>query len=38
MDEFHYFGDPDRGAAWELPLWRFSRPGDFWRIVYLFGA
>ncbi|CAL1158431.1 unnamed protein product [Cladocopium goreaui] len=27
MDEFHYFGDPDRGAAWELPLWRFSRPG-----------
>lgn len=27
MDEFHYFADPDRGAAWELPLWRFSRPG-----------
>ncbi|CAK9031886.1 Uncharacterized helicase C17H9.02 [Durusdinium trenchii] len=27
MDEFHYFGDPDRGAAWELPLWRLSRPG-----------
>lgn len=28
MDEFHYFADPDRGAAWELPLWRFSRPGN----------
>eukprot|EP00931_Biecheleriopsis_adriatica_P079550 TRINITY_DN5295_c0_g1_i1.p1 TRINITY_DN5295_c0_g1~~TRINITY_DN5295_c0_g1_i1.p1 ORF type:complete len:924 (+),score=181.32 TRINITY_DN5295_c0_g1_i1:44-2815(+) len=26
MDEFHYFGS-ERGAAWELPLWRLSRPG-----------
>ncbi len=20
MDEFHYYGDPDRGVAWQLPL------------------
>ena len=20
MDEFHYYGDPDRGSAWQLPL------------------
>ena len=20
MDEFHYYGDPERGAAWEIPL------------------
>lgn len=20
MDEFHYYGDPDRGAAWQIPL------------------
>jgi len=20
MDEFHYFGDPDRGMAWQIPL------------------
>eukprot|EP00930_Biecheleria_cincta_P030452 TRINITY_DN21097_c0_g1_i1.p1 TRINITY_DN21097_c0_g1~~TRINITY_DN21097_c0_g1_i1.p1 ORF type:complete len:886 (-),score=151.25 TRINITY_DN21097_c0_g1_i1:177-2834(-) len=26
MDEFHYFGDAERGVAWELPLWRLSRP------------
>ncbi|CAJ1413087.1 unnamed protein product, partial [Effrenium voratum] len=25
MDEFHYFGDADRGWAWEMPLWRLSR-------------
>jgi len=24
MDEFHYFGDSSRGAAWEIPLWRLS--------------
>uniref|UniRef100_A0A7S4PT28 Helicase ATP-binding domain-containing protein n=1 Tax=Alexandrium monilatum TaxID=311494 RepID=A0A7S4PT28_9DINO len=22
MDEFHYYGDAARGAAWEIPLWR----------------
>mmetsp|Transcript_123847 Transcript_123847/g.361634 ORF Transcript_123847/g.361634 Transcript_123847/m.361634 type:complete len:981 (-) Transcript_123847:117-3059(-) len=22
MDEFHYYGDPARGASWEIPLWR----------------
>lgn len=22
MDEFHYYGDASRGAAWEIPLWR----------------
>ncbi|CAK0847404.1 unnamed protein product [Prorocentrum cordatum] len=25
MDEFHYYGDPSRGAAWEIPLWRLPR-------------
>ena len=25
QDEFHYFGDADRGWAWEMPLWRLSR-------------
>ncbi|CAE7241635.1 helY [Symbiodinium natans] len=24
MDEFHYFADPDRGSAWEVPLWRMT--------------
>ena len=26
MDEFHYFADPDRGSAWEVPLWRMTGP------------
>lgn len=25
MDEFHYYGDPDRGSAWELPLLALPR-------------
>lgn len=25
MDEFHYFGDPDRGWAWQVPLLQLSR-------------
>ena len=26
MDEFHYYGDPDRGWAWQVPLITLSRP------------
>ena len=25
MDEFHYFGDPDRGWAWQVPLLTLAR-------------
>ncbi|HEX5857538.1 MAG TPA: DUF3516 domain-containing protein [Microbacterium sp.] len=25
MDEFHYYGDPDRGWAWQIPLLLLSR-------------
>eukprot|EP00929_Paragymnodinium_shiwhaense_P087782 TRINITY_DN47917_c0_g1_i1.p1 TRINITY_DN47917_c0_g1~~TRINITY_DN47917_c0_g1_i1.p1 ORF type:complete len:982 (-),score=198.23 TRINITY_DN47917_c0_g1_i1:286-3231(-) len=25
MDEFHYYGDPHRGASWEIPLWRLPQ-------------
>ena len=25
MDEFHYFADPDRGWAWQVPLLEFTR-------------
>lgn len=25
MDEFHYYADPDRGAAWQIPLLTLSR-------------
>jgi superfamily II DNA or RNA helicase len=25
MDEFHYYGDPERGAAWEIPLLALPR-------------
>ncbi len=25
MDEFHYYGDPDRGWAWQVPLLTFHR-------------
>jgi hypothetical protein len=26
MDEFHYYGDPDRGWAWQVPLITLARP------------
>lgn len=25
MDEFHYYGDPDRGGAWQIPLLLLNR-------------
>jgi superfamily II RNA helicase len=25
MDEFHYYGDPDRGSAWQIPLLLLKR-------------
>ncbi len=25
MDEFHFYSDPQRGWAWQLPLWSFRR-------------
>ncbi|CAE6915552.1 helY, partial [Symbiodinium sp. CCMP2456] len=33
MDEFHYFADPDRGSAWEVPLWRMT--GTFSSTTFL---
>ena len=26
MDEFHFYGDPDRGWAWQVPLLELPRP------------
>lgn len=37
MDEFHYFGDPARGVAWELPLWRLA-PGRRARFLLMSGT
>ncbi len=26
MDEFHYYGDPQRGSAWQIPLLELTKP------------
>ena len=38
MDEFHYFGDAERGAAWELPLWRLSRAASGTNFLLMSGT
>ncbi|CAE6931933.1 helY [Symbiodinium sp. CCMP2592] len=38
MDEFHYFADPDRGSAWEVPLWRMTGPGSSTTFLLMSGT
>ena len=28
MDEFHFYGDPDRGWAWQVPCWSCRTPSS----------